>query len=582
MVGDHQSVIWVDEKMRLAILLVALILVLSQLALGQGQGESLTVRVFDISGSPRGGIELRLSNSTFTRMFETTAQGVAEFRLIAPGVYNLSALVDGVEVAQTTVSFPAQTRVNLTLMIQSIELFVQDLDGRPASGVSIELRSENGPVIRRGSTDPNGKISIRDLPFSNLSQVGPYKVLGRLGEVVVLNSTINVSPQASEYSLSAEIIRVGVTLLDYRGGTVNATLKLSSESLNFSTSLAAGKTYSIPSSRVAGPYIIEASKRYSPQTPEILLLKETALLDRSQNLTYVLDLSDIVVVVRDDAGSAVRGLRVLIESEKLGVLGSSTTGTGGEVTFSAIPFSKGRPGAGVYRIIVYKDGIQLSAMDVSLVPGAERITVTVNRVETLFYVLNPRGLPLPNATITLVDPITRRIYTATSDAEGRATLHLIQGMHQFSVSYMGVEVASGALNATEPQILIQATKVDIEFRVRVRDWAGNVLRDASVSIVWRGRELESVRQDDGSVQVRVPVAGEVQVNIYLDGDLVERRLVWVSSPMLFEARLRGVLIGGRLVDIETVSSIVAGVLLALSAASIIILWRHRASRVTAR
>lgn len=582
MVGDHQSVIWVDEKMRLAVLLVALILVLSQLALGQGQGESLTVRVFDISGSPRGGIELRLSNSTFTRMFETTAQGVAEFRLIAPGVYNLSALVDGVEVAQTTVSFPAQTRVNLTLMIQSIELFVQDLDGRPASGVSIELRSENGPVIRRGSTDPNGKISIRDLPFSNLSQVGPYKVLGRLGEVVVLNSTINVSPQASEYSLSAEIIRVGVTLLDYRGGTVNATLKLSSESLNFSTSLAAGKTYSIPSSRVAGPYIIEASKRYSPQTPEILLLKETALLDRSQNLTYVLDLSDIVVVVRDDAGSAVRGLRVLIESEKLGVLGSSTTGTGGEVTFSAIPFSKGRPGAGVYRIIVYKDGIQLSAMDVSLVPGAERITVTVNRVETLFYVLNPRGLPLPNATITLVDPITRRIYTATSDAEGRATLHLIQGMHQFSVSYMGVEVASGALNATEPQILIQATKVDIEFRVRVRDWAGNVLRDASVSIVWRGRELESVRQDDGSVQVRVPVAGEVQVNIYLDGDLVERRLVWVSSPMLFEARLRGVLIGGRLVDIETVSSIVAGVLLALSAASIIILWRHRASRVTAR
>jgi hypothetical protein len=567
--------------MRLTVLVLAVMLVLSQLALSYGQGESLTVRVFDISGSPRGGIELRLSNSTFTRMFETTAQGVAEFRLIAPGVYNLSAIVDGVEVAQATVSFPAQTQVNLTLMVQNVEVLVYDLDGRPASGVAIELRSENGPVIRRGSTDPNGKISIRDLPFSNLSKVGPYRVLGKLGDVAVLNTSIIVSPQVSEYRLTAEIVRVGVNILDYRGGAVNVTLRLSSEALNFSTSLAAGRTYSIPSSRIAGPYIIEASKRYSPQTPEILLLKETALLERSQNLTYVLDLSDIVVVVKDDAGSAVRGLRVVIESEKLGVLGSSTTNTGGEVTFSAIPFSEGRPGAGIYRISVSKGGIQLSAMDVNLVPGSERVTVTVNRVETLFYIQNPRGQPLPNATLTLLDPITRRVYTATSDAEGRATLHLIQGVHQYSVSYMGVEVASGEMNTTETRVLIQATKVDIEFRVRVRDWAGNILRDARISIVWRGQELQGERQDDGSIQVRVPVAGEVQVNVYLDGTLVERRLVWVSSPMLFEVRIRGVLMGGRLVDVETVSSVVAGVLLALSAASIFILWRRKASRATA-
>ncbi|GBC70332.1 hypothetical protein HRbin02_00096 [Candidatus Calditenuaceae archaeon HR02] len=568
--------------MRLAASLLLLVLVLSQLGLGQGQGESLTVRVFDISGSPRGGVELRLSNSTFTRMFETTAQGVAEFRLIAPGVYNLSALVDGIVVAQTTISFPAQTRVNLTLHIQNIDLLIYDLDGRPASGVSIELKSENGPVIRRGSTDSNGKVSIRDLPFSNLSQVGPYRVLGRLGEVTVLNSTISVTPQVSEYSLTAEIIKVGITILDYRGGAVNATLKLSSESLNFSTSLAAGKTYNIPSSKVAGPYIIEASKRYSPQAPEILLFKETALLDRSQNLTYVLDLSDMVVVVRDDAGSAVRGLRVLIESEKLGVLGSSTTSTSGEATFSAIPFSEGRPGAGVYRITVYKDSFRLGVMDVNLVPGFEMVTVTVNRVETMLYIHTPRGQPLPNATITLLDPSTRRIYTATSDSEGRAALYLIPGAHHYSVTYMGVEVASGDVNATVPRILIQATKVDIEFRVRVSDWAGNVLRDAKVSIVWRGQELESVRQDDGSIQARVPVAGEVQVNIYLDDSLVERRLVWVSSPTLFETRLRGVLVGGRLVDIEAVSSTVAGVFLAISAASIFILWRHRASRVTVR
>lgn len=521
-----------------------------------------------------------LSNSTFTRMFETTAQGIAEFRLIAPGIYNISALVDGVVAAQATVSFPAQTSINLTLMIQNIELIVSDLDGRPTSGISIELRSENGPVIRRGSTDPNGKFSVNDLPFSNLSQVGPYRVLGKLGEATVLNSTISVTPQVSRYNLTAEIVRVGIMVLDYKGRAVNATLRVSSESLNFSTSLAAGRTYSLPSSRIAGSYLIEAFRRYSPQAPEILLLKEAALLDRSQNLTYVLDLSDIAVVVRDDAGSAVRGLRVLIESERLGVLGLSTTGTNGEATFSAIPFTEGRPGAGLYRITVYKEDMQLASMSLNLVPGTDRVTVTVNRVETTFYIQSSRGQPLPNATITLLDPVTKRIYTATSDAEGGAALNLIPGVHEYSVSYMGVEVARGVLNATTPRIPVQATKVDIEFRVRVRDWAGNILRSAAVSVVWRGQELEGVRQDDGAIQVRVPVAGEVQVNVYLDGTLVERRLVWVSSPMLFEVRIRGVLMGGRLVDIETFSSVVAGALLALSAVSIFILWRGRASRAT--
>lgn len=59
---------------------------------------------------------------------------------------------------------------------------------------------------------------------------------------------------------------------------------------------------------------------------------------------------------------------------------------------------------------------------------------------------------------------------------------------------------------------------------------------------------------------------------------MERRIIWVSSPTLHEVRLRGVMVGGGLVDVETITSIVASVLLALSAASIAVLWRYRAPK----
>ncbi|MCS7145183.1 MAG: carboxypeptidase regulatory-like domain-containing protein [Nitrososphaerota archaeon] len=563
--------------MRAVVLLLALLVILSSLLVVKAQEQSLRVTVLDPSGTPRAGVELTLSNSTFTRLFETTSQGIAEFRLLSPGTYNISARIEGVEVASATVTFPAQTRLNLTLKIQSIELFLNDLDGRPASGVSIELRSENGPVIRRGTTDMNGRFFAKDLPLSSLPQVGPYRVVGRLGAAPVLNSTINVAQNVTEHRLPADIVKVGVSVLDFRGRPVNATLRLSSESFNFSTSIEAGKMASIPSSRVTGQYVVEALKRYLPQGQEILLLKEVTSLERSQNLTYVLDLSDLLVSVTDDAGAPVHGVRILIESDRLGLVGSTVTGAAGDVSFTAIPLSEGRPGAGTYRVTALKDGVQLGSLTINLSPGVERITFPLNRVDIVFRLEGPGGKTVSNATLTLKDPVTGRSYTAVSDEAGGAVVKLFPGVHEYSVSFMGVSLSKGEVNATVSEVSIAVRGVDVEFRVRVRDWAGNVLRNADVSAVWRGKPLEMEKLEDGTFLTRIPVAGEVQVDVYLDGALAERRLIWVDSPTLFEVRLRGVLMGSRLVDLETISSLVAAILLAISASSIVVLWRKRIS-----
>lgn len=560
--------------MRFLFVLFSLALLLHSLGLTLGQEQSLIVQVLDLEGNPRAGIELTLTNGTFSRLFTTTGRGTAEFRLLSPGTYNVTANMEGVTVARATITYPAQTRVNLTLMIQNVELTVFDLDGDPSAGVNIELRGERGGVVRRGLTDSSGKFMVRDLPLSDFTDVGSYMVSGRLGQAVVLNTTMRVMPGISRYNFTADVVKLGVTILDFQGRPVNASLRLSSDSLNFSITLEAGRTSNLPSSSVAGQYLLQVQRRYVQGRPETTLMQEPVKLDRSLNLTYVLDISDLAVLVRDDAGSAVAGVRLLLESERLGAVGSVVTGADGGALFPAIPFSEGRPGGGGYRLSAYKDGMLVGALDFRYLPEVERVAFTLSRVETVFLILSPEDKPLSNATLRLVDTITRRVYEAVSDAYGRASVKLLPGVHSYEVAYLDVIVASGRINVTSTQISLPVEKVDIELRISVLDWSGNMIRDAEVRVFWRDRRLDVVRMENGVYLTRLPVQDEVRIDIYLGGSLAERRLVWVASPTLYEARLRGLLLGGRLVNVETIIIFAALALLAVSALSIIMRFKR--------
>ncbi|MEM0445490.1 MAG: carboxypeptidase-like regulatory domain-containing protein [Nitrososphaerota archaeon] len=564
--------------MRRWTILILLLIFMAHAQLGFGQQVSLVVRVFDPSGNPRAGVELIISNSTFRRPFETTAQGLAEFRLLSPGTYNVSATVDGVVVASATVNYPETTSLNLTLSIQNIELVVTDVDGKPVEGVSVELRSEQGPVIRRGSTDSNGRFFARDVPFSNLSQVGPYRVTGTLQRVTVLNSTINVLPESREYRLGSSVVGVLVNVLDFFGKVVNATVRFSAELLNFSTAVRTGASVKIPSSSIAGKYAVEVVKTYGQLRPEVVLLREETDLFRSLNLTYVLDVSDITIRVVDDGGDAVRGVQVLLESERLGELASGVTGARGEVTFSTVPFSEGQPGAGLYKLTAFKGSIQLSALETGVLPGETTITLKIDRIEAQFSLTRPNGAPLPNASLTMTDQVTARTYTVRSGPDGKAVLRLFPGIHNYVVSYGGVEVAQGIIDVTGPSLHIRVTQVDIELRIRVLDWFGNRVKDAEVSATWGGEALRFSRLDDDTLLTYVPVKGSVRIDVYLNGVLAERRVVWVGEPTLYEMRLRGAWVGGQLLSLETVSSIIAGAVLALLAVSIIFSWWKKPSK----
>ena len=69
------------------------------------ESADLEVLVIDNDGNLRPGIEVILSNETFRKSFKTGSDGVAVFKLLSPGKYDLSVIMDGIRVGIVRLTF---------------------------------------------------------------------------------------------------------------------------------------------------------------------------------------------------------------------------------------------------------------------------------------------------------------------------------------------------------------------------------------------------------------------------------------------------------------------------------------------
>jgi len=565
--------------LRTATLSCILLLLMLLVPVSQAQEPSLTVYVYDLEGNPRQGVELVLSNSTFRRTFTTLAQGRAEFRVLSPGTYNLSATLDGAVVAQETVEIPRQTSVNLTIQVRGVRILVTDVAGGPVQGLSVQLRSTKGAVTRSGSTGADGAVRLNDLPISNLEDVGPYLLIARVGPVVVLNTTLEVTKDTSSFNSTAAVAWVRLEVVDSAGNPLNFTAVLTASRYNYSARLDPQKPTLLPTEDAVGAYVMRIEKTYEGAPRPIELLRREVSIRGPQNISLILDVGDLYLKVQDDDGEPLRGLMVEVSSEKLGLISRAVTGATGALTLRSIPFSEGEPSAGVLEITVYKEGVAVARDSILFLPGSSQHTLVVNLVEAVVKLVKRGGDPLANATVRLVDLVTRRVMTQSSDLLGRTIFRLLPGLHEFSISYMGVIVSSGRLNATQGDNIIAVENVDIPFKIQVVDWAGTPITGARLAATWRGSPISLNTDAPASYSGVIPVPDWLTVDVYLGDRLVERRTLYVSSQAVYVLRVRGFALSGALVDVEVVVTGVIGAALALVVAGTL-LSRMRSGRTS--
>ena len=123
-------------------MLVLLTLVNVQTAFAQTS--DLQLKVVDYNGNPVGNVEVILTNSTLRRAFRSTSAGIATFRGLSPGEYNVQVTIDNVPVANETVRVPHEGERIVRLAVAELKARVLDAEGAGVKGVTVQIRSSTG------------------------------------------------------------------------------------------------------------------------------------------------------------------------------------------------------------------------------------------------------------------------------------------------------------------------------------------------------------------------------------------------------------------------------------------------------
>ena len=198
-----------------------LLTALFSIQLGYAQTTDLQLKVVDYNGNPVGNVEVVLTNSTLRRTFRSTSAGIATFRGLSPGEYNVQVSIDGVLVANETVRVPHEGERIVRLAVASLTVRVLDAEGRGVKGVTVQVRSSTGKIERSATTSDDGSLSFSNLPLSTLREGGSYNVTVRVMNATVLSVNVDHAPINRTLELIAPLVRVGLEVLDLGGEPVN-------------------------------------------------------------------------------------------------------------------------------------------------------------------------------------------------------------------------------------------------------------------------------------------------------------------------------------------------------------------------
>ncbi len=562
---------------------MVLIMLTLTLTIYEVQGQELNaleVVVMDNDGKLRPNIEVIIANETFRKSFKSGTNGIAVFRLLSPGRYAISVIIEGIRVGYTEVDFPSMQRVELKLQLGALKCKIVDVDGYPVEGLSITIRSESGKITKTGKTASDGIIVINDLPFSSLPGIGKYFLSAKLQNLTVINKVIDYPvPSADSLEVVAEVAKLGIKISDASGDPLQGgELLLLAKNYSASFQVKDGEVMigEMPTSNIAGTYTAKIVLKYPAFGKNLEVLSDTFMLERYTNKTYTIDVDKLVINILDEENNPVSGIKVLLQSAKFGNLTYSLTGRDGKATFSVLPYSIGPYGAGEYEVVIIKDNNAISMFKFSFTPTQTSISHTLYRKEVTLRFVKPNNEPLNGALIKLRDPLTGASSEAVTDENGVAVFRVIPGRQIYSVTYLGDVVESGEINIMQEQAVIIVKGVDINVVLKIIDWFGLPVKDLEIVAYKGGEKLQVTKEGVGEYSIIAPSRGIITIDIYQDGNIIERRRILVIEPAIETIRLRGISMAGRLMSMDTVATIIASIFFVFTLAFSVVLFLKKA------
>jgi hypothetical protein len=547
-------------------LITALLLSTLDVRMVLAETSDLQLKVVDHNGNPIGNVEVILTNSTFRRAFRTTSAGIATFRGLSPGEYNVQVTIDNVPVANETVRVPHEGERVVRLAVAELKARVLDAEGTGVKGVTVQITSSTGKVTRSATTSEDGTVSFSNLPLSTLRDVGTYTVTVKVMNATVLETSVNHAPLNGTLDLVAPLVKLRFELLDMQGEPVSEVeLRLSADGVLFTLNVAKGEAAirGVPTSQVVGPYNLTVVKAYAGT--RVTVLTDSLTVFEPSNRTLILNVADADVLVLADGSDPVKGAFVEVRSSSGSRIARGSTDDSGRVRFQDLPLST-LPGVGELEFRVILGGRALLNETVHVVGPVSGLRLELPRREVAITLLKPDGSPLPEAAVEVTEPGTDRKISVASGNDGTVRFAVLPVPSQLKVVYRGVTVQTEKIDFSSPPSTLQVRGVSIPVTLTYKDWTGSQLRGIRVR-AWQNNEPLPVQVTDGEASFVVPVRGTVIVEAVLGGQVIERRELQIDGPTVLTIYVRGVQVGESVIGPEVVGTAgavaVAAVLIAL-------------------
>ncbi|MCL7398820.1 MAG: carboxypeptidase-like regulatory domain-containing protein [Thaumarchaeota archaeon] len=549
--------------------------------------QDLYVHVVDADGKPRGNVEVRVVREGFSRIFITNSTGHAVFKDLASGTYTVEAVIRNVVVAQKVVEFPREQYVELVLGVSPLEVIVLDTKEKPVQGITVKIKDSGAHVSLSGKTDEFGSIYFSDIPYSSLSGIGNYTAEAFVDSIAVAKSEFSV-PEKTLVKLSAKLVNLNVTVTNMEGkkvSQVNVTIR----SGNFSRSLTGPEGFvsfqNIPSSELVPTrsYTIEVTR--TVLTKPITIYRENRSVIYDVALDVVASLGTLKLRVVDDEGKPVRGVNVKISHGLLANFTVLETDADGTITLYNAPFSTPPSNVGDYTLMIFRGNSYMGKLVTKVTSALVEETFVMKLSRTVLTVTDYEGVPLAGVVLKARDITSGIEYEKTTENDGRVELKILPGPYEVTFNYMGKSVYSSVMNLGEGAINIRLNSVNYPVTVTVVDSLGTPIGGLTLQANFDGKRVYDGTIDKKGIRLSVPYPGELAISVFMDGKLLQKRIIQLTGPEELRIRIGDKLsIGGSLVDVALIIQVITLVsfVASLSGLAYVLLswWRGKAYRKT--
>ncbi|MCL7395474.1 MAG: carboxypeptidase-like regulatory domain-containing protein [Thaumarchaeota archaeon] len=549
--------------------------------------QDLYVHVVDADGKPRGNVEVRVVREGFSRIFITNNTGHAVFKDLASGTYTVEAVIRNVVVAQKVVEFPREQYVELVLGVSPLEVIVLDTKEKPVQGITVKIKDSGAHVSLSGKTDEFGSIYFSDIPYSSLSGIGNYTAEAFVDSIAVAKSEFSV-PEKTLVKLSAKLVNLNVTVTNMEGkkvSQVNVTIR----SGNFSRSLTGPEGFvsfqNIPSSELVPTrsYTIEVTR--TVLTKPITIYRENRSVIHDVALDVVASLGTLKLRVVDDEGKPVRGVNVKISHGLLANFTVLETDADGTITLYNAPFSTPPSNVGDYTLMIFRGNSYMGKLVTKVTSALVEETFVMKLSRTVLTVTDYEGVPLAGMVLKARDITSGIEYEKTTENDGRVELKILPGPYEVTFNYMGKSVYSSVMNLGEGAINIRLNSVNYPVTVTVVDSLGTPIGGLTLQANFDGKRVYDGTIDKKGIRLSAPYPGELAISVFMDGKLLQKRIIQLTGPEELRIRIGDKLsIGGSLVDVALIIQVITLVsfVASLSGLAYVLLswWRGKAYRKT--